>query len=579
MKAGTILAQASGGDWLQFRDPQAVFCAYACRDVRDVLLAVDAALASGKYVAGFLAYEAAGACDAALETHPPDGVPLAWFGVYAGAERLVTLPEAACADAGRMDWQPDTDRAAYGAAIRKIRSWIQEGDTYQVNYTLRLRSAFTGDPYALFVRLCRAQAGRYAVYGDLGDWAVCSASPELFFEKTGAEIRVRPMKGTAPRGLTEAEDTRIRNGLAMCTKNRSENVMIVDMIRNDLGRIAESGMVVPESLFEVERYPTLFQMVSTVRARSQASFAEIVRALFPCASITGAPKVRTMQIIRALETSPRHFYTGMGGYCTPDGDARFTVMIRTVVVDKRAGMAEYGVGGGIVWDSVEQQEYDECLTKAAVLTHVRPAFALLETLRYDPDTGFRYLAEHCERAASSARYWGYAFDGDKMLGVLLDAVAGKAITQRVRWLLAKDGAMEVASVDLQPLADKPIGVAAEGTCRKHDVFLYHKTTCRQAYEQALAQFPACGDVILVNEDGAVTESCLANVVFERAGKTYTPPVACGLLDGAMRRALVRSGALEEAHITRAELLQSDQVWLINSVRGWMPVPRERLVCG
>jgi para-aminobenzoate synthetase / 4-amino-4-deoxychorismate lyase len=576
LKLGTILAQAPGGDWLLFADPCDVLCAYDHAEVRAVLAAVDTALADKLHVAGFIGYEAAGAMDSALETHAPDGFPLAWFGVYAAPARLAELPAPDAAGAQELDWQPDTDRASYGDAIRRIRDLIRAGDTYQVNYTMRLRSRFSGDAYAFFVRLCRAQDARYAVFGDLGDWAVCSASPELFFETCGAEILTRPMKGTAPRGLTVPDDQLIQSELAGCTKNRAENVMIVDMIRNDLGRIAEPGSVIPDPLFEVERYPTLFQMVSTVRARTQASFSQTVRALFPCASITGAPKVRTMQIIKELESRPRHFYTGMAGYCTPDGFSRFNVMIRTVTVDKRAGMAEYGVGGGIVWDSVEQHEYDECLTKAAVLTHAPPAFELLETLRYAPGEGYAYLAAHIARAAASAQYWGYAFDAEHMQDELDQAVAGKCVPQRVRWLLARDGSMRVESVDLQPLPQKPVGVAAVGSCRRGDVFLYHKTTQRPMYEAALAQFPDCGDVILVNEDGEITESCLGNVVFERGGVRYTPPVDCGLLDGTMRRALVESGEVVEARLRREDLLACDQVWLINSVRGWMPVAEGQL---
>ena len=318
-------------------------------------------------------------------------------------------------------------------------------------------------------------------------------------------------------------------------------------------------------------------MVSTVRAQTQAGFPAIVQALFPCASITGAPKVRTMQIIRELEKSPRHFYTGMGGYCLADGTSRFNVMIRTVTVDKRASMAEYGVGGGIVWDSSEESEYDECLTKAAVLTHVRPACSLLETMRYDPVAGFAYLQEHYERAAASAQYFGYPFDLEQMRKLLSDAVQGKVRPQRVRWLLAADGSMQVELVDLLPMPEKPVAVAQTGSCRRRDVYLYHKTSHRVAYEQALQQFPACRDVILVNEDGEVTESCVANIVFSRDGQKFTPPVACGLLDGTMRRALVRTGELQEAVITRAALRGCERIWLINSVRGWMEVPREQLI--
>ncbi len=577
MKKGTILAQSSEGHWLRFSDPLTVLCARTPSEVHDVLAAVEEGLAVGKHAAGFVAYEAASAFDPALVTFPRDDFPLAWFGLYDTPVQLDTLPEPEEESLAALDWQADIDRLAYGRAIQRIRAWIQEGDTYQVNYTMRLRARFAGDAYALFTRLCKAQAARYAVFGDIGDIAICSASPELFFEKSGEDIVARPMKGTARRGLTESQDATIAAELAACSKNRAENVMIVDMIRNDLGRIAEPESILPEPLFEVERYPTLFQMVSTVRAKSQSSLSDIIGALFPCASITGAPKVRTMQIVRELEKSPRHFYTGMAGYCLADGTSRFNVMIRTVTVDKKASMAEYGVGGGIVWDSVEEDEYEECLTKAAVLTHVPPVFSLLETLRYDLQSGFRYLSEHCERALASARYFDYPLDRDKMVATLYAAVRGKLVPQRVRWLLSPDGAMQVESVDLAPLPEKPVGLASIGGCQKQDVFLYHKTTHRLVYEQALQQFPDCGDVILVNAEGEVTESCLANVVFERDGQKFTPPVTCGLLDGTMRRALVAAGELQEARIAREALLQADRIWLINSVRGWMELPRERLV--
>ncbi len=576
VKPGTVLAQAPDGKWLLFSAPLSVLCARTHADVLPVMAKVQKAIGEGKFTAGFMAYEAATVFDSALETYPPDGFPLVWFGIYDKPEHLHSLPPPAAPFTEKLDWQPDTAREEYADAIRRIREWIRAGDTYQVNYTMRLRSQFEGDPYALFVRLCKAQAGQYAVFGDLGDWAVCSASPELFFATQGKTIISRPMKGTSKRGLTTEQDADIACELAVCEKNRAENVMIVDMIRNDLGRIADPDTIQPESLFAVERYNTLFQMVSTVRAETSASFSDIVRALFPCASITGAPKVRTMQLIRELEKSPRHFYTGMAGYCQPDGVSRFNVMIRTVTVEKQSGIAEYGVGGGIVWDSVEEKEYAECLTKAAVLTHVQPAFEIVETLRYDPDTGFAYLAEHGARASASAEYFGYPFDFAQMERVLEAAVRGKVAAQRVRWLLGADGAMRVESVDLLPLPEKPVGVGRVGSCRSNDVFLYHKTTHREAYKAALAAFPECGDVILVNQNGEVTESCLANVVVERDGQKYTPPVSCGLLNGTMRRALIATGALQEARITRDELLHCDRLWLINSVRGWMEVPRERL---
>ncbi len=581
-EAGTILTQAADGTWKYFRAPERVLIAHRVAELPALWAGMDAAQDAGLHVAGVVAYEAAGGVDAALQTQAPaqHEHPLAWFGVYRDVVSMPTLPlpdVAASRDeeqATVAGWQADTDQATYAEALRRIRAYIAAGDTYQVNYTIRLRRPFCGDPYHMFLHLQAAQQARCGLYADLGDVVVCSASPELFFEIADGCITARPMKGTAPRGMTEAEDERVAAALSESRKNRSENVMIVDMIRNDLGRIAEPGSVVPAPLFTVERYPTVHQMVSRVRARlrSGVSFGALMQALFPCASITGAPKVRTMQIISELEASPRGYYTGMGGYRLASGAARFQVLIRTVTIDRCKQQAEYGTGGGIVWDSVAEQEYEECLAKAAILGYKQPRFALLETIRYHPQEGFAYLAQHVERAASSARYFGYPFDAGQMQQALDKAVVAVMEPVRVRWLLERDGTMRVETHVLGEMdVHAPVGLARRGSVRSDDVFLYHKTTHRVVYEKALQHFPGCRDVILVNEQGAVTESCYANVVVARKGQLLTPAVACGLLDGTLRRGLVQEGQLAEATICVEDLLQADRVWLINSVRGWMDV--------
>lgn len=575
-----VIAQDEAGGWLLFADPVRCLFTDDTAAVAGLLEAASQAVADGCCVAGFMSYEAAAGLDPVMAVQPATGrVPLVWFGVYRRAQRFASLPVLSSRSPYRLDaWTCDTDEAEYREAIRRIKAYIREGDTYQVNYTVRLRSRFEGQPYALFNQLVQAQQARCAVYVEAAGLAICSASPELFFERDGRRIMSRPMKGTAARGLTALEDRRLAATLASCEKNRAENVMITDMIRNDIGRIAVPGSVQATRLFEVETYPTVHQMVSTVAAETGADLARTLAALFPCASITGAPKVRTMQIIRELERSPRGVYTGMCGYWMPGDRARFNVAIRTVVIDRRTGAAEYGTGGGIVWDSTHESEYRECFTKARILTRPpTPPFQLLESLLHDPVDGWFLLEAHVQRAAESAAYFGYPFSAAEMRASLQAAVAGQSPGQRlkVRWLLSADGRMQseaaVLAADDEPWT---VGVA-EHACHHDDLFVYHKTTHRRVYDEALARFPGCRDVILVNEQGLVTESCYANVVLEIDGQKITPPVSSGLLNGTFRAHLLAEGTIREQPVTLDMLRRADHLWLINSVRKWIPVAWER----
>lgn len=336
-------------------------------DVLPALAEVQKAVDGGLYAAGYIAYEAAGGIESHFETHGEGPLPLVWFGLFKEMMVREQPPFTTGYEFTLGAWEPSVSREQYRLAIERIKAYIAAGDTYQVNYTFRLRAACSGQPWPLFLRLCRAQQSRYAAYIEADDFAICSASPELFFDLSDGVLTSKPMKGTAPRGATSSEDQALREALAASPKNRAENAMIVDMMRNDIGRIAQVGSVAVSDVFAIEEYPTLFQMTSTVKARTSAPFVEIIRALFPCASITGAPKVRTMQIIRELEPDPRGVYTGCIGYLAPGGHTRFNVAIRTVAIDRRTGQAQYGTGGGIVWDSGADDEYAEALTKAAVL--------------------------------------------------------------------------------------------------------------------------------------------------------------------------------------------------------------------
>lgn len=556
--------------WLNFSEPTHILAAYRVDEVLPVLRIVESHVANrGLYAAGFISYEAAPAFDAALCVRRPDpAFPLLWFGLFRSAKPMTLPPPSGTC---KLAWRPDISRSAYHTAIERIKHLIAAGETYQVNYSFRLKSPFRGEPIDLFLQLAAAQPSRNAAYIETETFAICSASPELFFSLEDKTIVARPMKGTMPRALTPLEDAQQAIRLQTSEKNRAENVMIVDMMRNDLGRIAEIGSIEVPFLFTIERYPTVWQMTSTVQARTDALLSDILCAVFPCASITGAPKPRTMQIIAELESSPRHLYTGALGFIAPERRAQFNVAIRTVLVNRCTLMAEYGVGGGIVWDSTTEGEYEECLTKARVLTDVRPSFELLETILFTPENGFFLLDEHLERLRSSCGYFDFSFDERAVLKALLDAVQGTGTDAlRIRLTLGSDGSPRVTATPMSVHeADVPVRLRfAAAPVDSHHHFLYHKTTHRTLYEEALRNVGDCDDVILWNERGEITESTNANIVVELDGVMYTPPVASGVLPGTFRQRLLRDGCITERVMKREDVVRSRQLFLINSVRKW-----------
>ncbi|MGG6296507.1 aminodeoxychorismate synthase component I [Leptolyngbya sp. AN02str] len=362
-----ILYDARQRCWLLFRQPRQILMAHSLSEVVPMLAEVQQQVEQGHYAAGFVTYEAAPAFDSALEVRSPASsspVPLLWFGLF-NAPEVIDIA-ASPQPLTLLQWQPTISDAEYSAALRTVKECIRRGDTYQVNYTFRLRASFAGDAWALFQQMIAAQGNGYGAFVQGDRFTICSASPELFFEQRGQELISRPMKGTAARGVGPG-DRHQADWLHHSEKNRAENVMIVDMMRNDMNRIAHVGSVQTTSLFDVEQYPTLWQMTSTVRCTTDAGLVELFQGLFPAASITGAPKARTMQIIAQLETTPRHIYTGTIGYVAPGAIAQFNVAIRTVLLDHGAQTAEYGLGSGIVWDSETGTEFEECLTKAKIL--------------------------------------------------------------------------------------------------------------------------------------------------------------------------------------------------------------------
>jgi len=567
-----LVVLQDGDRWRRFTHPVRIVVAETVAEVLPAVLEVERAVEDeGLVAAGYMAYEAAAAYD--LTAHPagPDAPPLLWFGLYDGWEDVE--PPASDGEYAFGPWRPSQDEADYRAAIARVREAIAAGDTYQINYTFHLRADFSGDPWALFANLTAAQRANYCAYIDLGRFVICSASPELFFRLDGTTIESRPMKGTAPRGLTTAGDQRQIDWLRQSEKNRAENVMIVDMIRNDFGRVAHTGSVRVPELFTVERYPTLLQMTSTVTAETDAPLSEILAATFPCASITGAPKVSTMRIINALEPEPRGVYTGAAGVIAPGRQVLLNVAIRTAVIDRQRGRADYGVGSGIVWDSDAVAEYEECLLKARVLA-TRPQaaadFQLLESLRWTPVEGYTLLEAHLARLRGSAEYFTFAYDEAAVRDALDELAARLTGPSKARLLLDRRGRV---AAEAEPLAAgaRPsplrVGLAAEPVSSA-DVRLYHKTTRREVYEAARASRPDCDDVILWNERGELTESGASNLVLALDGRLVTPPVASGLLAGTLRGRLLADGVVAERPLTLDDLPRADRLWLVNSVRGW-----------
>lgn len=574
-----VLKDAQSGDWLHFSDPVAVIQTNRIAGIRNHLQEIERRCRTGGlFAAGFLAYEAAPAFDPAFQVRPHDpDFPLLWFGLFKAA-KPVELPEQTATGYLLGEWAPSVSRSVYDEAVSRIKSHIENGYTYQVNYTLRLKAAFSGDPWALFLQLARAQQASYSGFISFGRYTVCSASPELFFTADSGTIRSKPMKGTAARGLTLPDDRSQAQWLFHSEKNRAENVMIVDMIRNDLGRIAVPGSVSVPALFEVERYPTVWQMTSTVAARSSAGLVEIMQALFPCASITGAPKISTMKIISELETEPRKIYTGCIGFITPQLRMQFNVAIRTVIVDRAASTAEYGVGGGITWDSTSAEEYEECRIKARLLTQPRPVFSLFETLLWEPEAGYFLLEGHIRRLEASAEYFGFGFSREHILAELrLTANGFTAQKHRVRLILNPTGKFQIsaAPLDEHPLPTPARLVFAPAPISATNPFLYHKTTHREAYAVARSGLPPDREPLLWNERGEATESDTANLVIRLNGRLITPHHACGLLAGTFREFLLSSGEIEEGIVRLEDVAAAEELYLINSVRKFRPAVLER----
>lgn len=553
-----------------FADPIEVLVAYDAVTALGALARLDRARSEGLWAAGYLSYELGFLFEERLAKLLPSrsDMPLLWFGLYGGPQDFVGLPDTE--DGSVENLAPQTSFTDYAAAFDRVKNYIAAGDTYQVNLTFKAGFTLKGSPLGLYRRLAQSQKTAYGAFINAGDHFVLSRSPELFVSGTGDTLFARPMKGTMPRAPLASQDAADRTALAADEKNRAENLMIVDLLRNDLARIAEVGSVKVTDLFTVETYSTLHTMTSGITAtrRPDVGMPEVIKNLFPCGSITGAPKLRAMEIIREVESGPRGLYTGSIGYIAPNGDFAFNVAIRTAIIDA-AGNGTIGLGGGIVADSEAQSEYSEALLKLRFLSDPTPPVTLIETLKWSPEEGFVLLGRHIARLLSSAAYFGLPADGAEATMRLLAESQAWTAPMRVRLTLSESG-INITAVPLPPNPEKFRFLLASESLQSSSVWLAHKTTNRAFYDQpriTAQEKYGVDEIVFCNERGEMTEGSITNLFIQRGEKRLTPALSSGLLPGTLRAELIETGRAEEAILTLADLQSADAVFLGNSVRG------------
>jgi para-aminobenzoate synthetase/4-amino-4-deoxychorismate lyase len=544
-------------------EPTEVLEAHALDEVLPLLRKAEAAQQQGLHAIGWISYEASPAFDPSLEVHPPQyRLPYARFTLF--KREIRGLPPQNSSVFGSGDFRPSLDQAEFATLVHQVHEAIAKGETYQVNLTYPGTFDWTGSPRSFFRQLRLAQPNAYQAYLEEPDRIILSASPELFFRHKGNRILCKPMKGTARPG---AEHT-----LRASTKDQAENIMIVDMIRNDLGKIAKPGPVHTDRLFEIESYPSVVQMTSTISAVGSTSPVDWLCALFPCASITGAPKRKTMEWIRSLETGPRGIYTGCIGGFFADGETVFNVAIRTSILTPSTGKARYHTGCGIVWDSDPNDEYRESLLKTHVLKSSVAPCLLIETMRFEPGCGIQHQEQHLHRLSTSASILGFELDTENLVASLSKKVSGLPTTSRIRMLLAADGTFTITTSPHPSTPSEALTFYLDSvhTPSAHPE-LQHKTTHRDIYTAARDRFPEVDETLLINERGELMEFTIGNLVIEKNGIFTTPPITSGLLRGITRQTEIQSGKLRVAVLRPDDLKNADHIYLINAVRGWVPM--------
>lgn len=566
-----LLHFSFNGQETYFETPVKILTAEKTEDISTVFEELDQAIDQGYYAAGFVSYEAAPAFHSDYQVQQGNNLPLVWFGIYNKPSYTSSRQMDTINPFHLSTWKPSVNYQQYQLQMKKIKKAIHKGDTYQINYTMRLLSNFQGDPYSFYQQLKKNQQASYSAYLDIGDFQILSVSPELFFHVKNNHIVTKPMKGTIGRGRTYMEDQHLIHTLKHSEKDRAENVMIVDLLRNDLGRIAKTGTVKVSQLFDIESYPTVHQMTSTVEADlSTRKIYDWFQALFPCGSITGTPKIKTMEYIKELEDRPREIYCGAIGMISPEREAIFNVPIRTVIINRN--QAVYGTGSGITWDSSPASEYEELKQKAKVLHQQRNSFSLLESIKLEKGN-YPLLPFHLNRLSLSARYFNYPYKEGKVRKVLAAIAKDHAdYTYKLRLLLHRDGSLSTDIKRIQSSLQQAACFVADKPVDKHNIFLYHKTTNRSIYQvHEEAENSKYFSALLWNEEGYITEFTTGNVAVESKGTFFTPPVSDGLLPGTFREKLMEDGKLTEKSIHLNELANYEQIWFINSVRGWVRV--------
>ncbi len=560
---------------VEFGVPLDEFVARTLGEVDEVVRAAAAAAQAGAWVVGYLAYEAGAAFDDAFPRRAtPHGLPYAQFVAFGERRNVAALDATEHSSHELVDLERVPSPTSYEDDVEEIRRRIELGDAYQVNLTSRFHARLIGDPFSLYASMACAQRGAYNVYLEFGDLGVVSASPELFLEWDGTTVTTKPMKGTVRRGRRLSDDAEAAAWLRASRKDRAENVMIVDLLRNDLSRVAELGSVRVPALFDLERYETVWQLTSTVQAttRPAVDLVDLLAATFPCGSITGAPKASAMSIIDSLEPEPRGVYCGAIGILAPPGHgptARFSVAIRTAVMRRSTGHFIYGSGGGITWSSDPAAESAEVDAKARVLTERRPAFRLLETLRLTAE-GPVHLAQHLDRLEASAAWFGFGFDRART-EQRIGALSCGDVPNRLRVLLGRDGTVEIETMPLARTPDGPVRLAIDTVrVRSDDTFSCHKTTNRAHYDAARARLGDADDVILANERGEVVETTVANLLFRIGGQWYVPPLASGGLNGVGRQLLIDDGSVVERTLLVTDIHACDALAVVSSLRGRRP---------
>ena len=565
-------ARPGGAPARLYRDPRETIVAHRLDEVMPALERVRAAVAGGAHAAGWLAYEAGHAFDPKLAAsfRTSDG-PLLSFGLYDRFETpdlaaLLPAPDGAFAATPR----PRIERAAHETAVGAVRNDLFAGNYYQANLTFGCDVAVTGDPLALYARLRRSSgAGWGGVIVD-GERTILSLSPEQFFTIRAGVIEAKPMKGTAPRRADRVADAAEAAALAADPKQRAENLMIVDLMRNDLARVAETGSVAVPELFAIESFPTLHQMVSriTARLREGLDAIDVLSTIFPCGSVTGAPKIAAINALQRLEPEPRGAYTGSMGWIEPGGDAAFNVMIRTLEWQRGSPRARLGLGSGLVVDSKPSDEWAECLLKGEFVERERQKFDLIETMRFDPRDGIAELERHLDRLHASADLLDFRFDRHAARNELQAATFGRKGRAMVRLLLSPTGTMAIQVKNYAPPSETPVRVAVRPLpIDASDFRLRHKTTDRRFYDRA-RQEDGAYETIFFDTDGRLTEGSRTNIFVEQHGRLLTPRASRGLIPGILRAKLIDEGKAEEADLTPADL--ANGFFVGNIVRGLIP---------